>query len=116
MKIKSLVSLIIFFIILGCESKKTEDNSWLKNGTLHKATVAEWKKANDENKMATCADFVVSLKESDSKKFETISDIKVSALEMKNCLDEAVNGDSITDDMKINEIAVLCHINLKSFY
>lgn len=62
------------------------------------------------------ADFVVSLKESDTEKFKTISDIKVSALEMKNCLDEAVNGGSITDDMKISEIAVLCHINLKSFY
>lgn len=116
MKIKSLVSFIIFIIILGCESKKSEDNSWLKNGTLHKPTVAEWKQASDENKMATCADFVVSLKESDAEKFKTINDIKVSALEMKNCLDEAVIGGSITDDMKINEIAVLCHINLKSFH
>ena len=47
-------------------NSRIKDNSngtveWYEGGTLHNATVAQWKKATEQNKLATCADWLVAL-------------------------------------------------------
>lgn len=38
---------------------------WNKGGTLHQATVAQWHRSDFENGLATCADWVAAIRNSD---------------------------------------------------
>ena len=42
-----------------------QSKNWWEGGTLHKCTNAEWKTATQENKVATCSDWIVTLAKSD---------------------------------------------------
>ncbi|NRS87454.1 hypothetical protein HNQ02_000354 [Flavobacterium sp. 7E] len=86
--------------------EETTDN-WYTGGNLHKAKISEWKVATEENKLATCADFMAII-----QKDSRISDLKIKSIEMKNCIDEATRGLPSTDNMKTSEIASLCAVQL----
>jgi hypothetical protein len=86
----------------------------LKNGTLHKKTIIEWKTASDENKLATCADFMVNFKETDHQKYTSIKEMKYDANNLKICLDEGTRNNNYADNMKISEVAAVCYILMKS--
>ncbi len=120
--IKYIIALLLLFFIIKCynssqqkinptehlNSKTNVTDEWYVGGNLHKSKIREWKAASERNKLATCADFVANI-----KKDLPISELKTKAIEMKNCIDEATKGTSISDDEKTNEIAALCVILLK---
>ncbi len=84
-----------------------ESNEWYIGGNLHQLKVKEWKSATDENKMATCADFVMKMKPNIS-----INEANNYTLNLKNCIDEATFGSDYTNEEKITQIAAMCAIIL----
>lgn len=93
--------------VVKTENIDTNIDKWYAGGNLHKANISEWKIATDENKLATCADYVANL-----KKDLSMSELKIKSTEMKNCIDEATRGLPSTNNMKANEIAAMCAIQL----
>lgn len=77
---------------------------WYEGGSLHSSTVAEWKTASYENKLATAADWLASSKwkghlntSSDFDNMKQKAEILVAAV------DKAVSGNA-PDSWKMNEI------------
>lgn len=113
---KLLIGIIpSLFLFISCNQKNSEiqnnvQTDWLENGSLHKATVGEWKIADENNKLATCADFVGLIKKNKNEKYISIEEIKIDAIDMKNCIDEAIKGEAFNDNIDIAEVAVGCDI------
>lgn len=106
---KLTLLLLLAFTFLKCstgESTSSNTKEWYDGGRLHKAKALEWKSATDENKLATCGDFVSRADDSQS-----LEEIKRRAIELRSCVNEATVA-SETDDMKVSEIASLCIILL----
>ena len=106
---RSTILLFLAFIILNCstgETNSSKSKEWYEGGTLHKANAREWKSATDENKLATCGDFVSRADDSQS-----LEEIKRRATELRSCVNEATVEPG-TDDMKVSEVATLCIILL----
>jgi len=77
------------------ESEKTELNesstskSWYSGGNLHKADGTEWKKATEHNKLATCADFVMTIAKRNGETPSVFSsEYKKSSESLKDCIDK----------------------------
>jgi hypothetical protein len=66
---------------------------WYEGGTLHKASIPEWKAADYENKLATCADFIAAARDNLNLKITDVDSIKPYAEELVAFLDSAVEGD-----------------------
>ena len=94
---------VIFFS--GDNENKTSStkDEWYAGGTLHKATILEWKVATNKNKLATCADFV-AYKNKDIK----LNKLKIKASALQTCIDETVNGHSSADNETVSKIAAQC--------
>lgn len=109
--IGAFLLLVIAVKCLGSSSEEIYSNEnidkWYAGGNLHQAKISEWKVATEENKLATCADFVANI-----KKDLPMSELKIKSIEMKNCIDEATRGLPSTDNEKANEIAALCALQL----
>lgn len=87
--------------------KRPISKEWYEGGTLHKATVKQWKSATQKNKLATCADFMAVTDNSIS-----MTELKSRATNLMNCIDEATRGlDELNND-KVSEMATLCIITL----
>lgn len=100
--------------VISCSGGNEKEIEWTKNGTLHELTISQWKQSTEANKLATCADFVANLKNAENQKYTSMSDMKNDAITMKTCIEEAVNGGDYADNMKVKEVAVLCHIMVKA--
>jgi hypothetical protein len=111
-----VVTIILFVFVFACSnsnnSTKSQSDEWYVGGTLHKATVSEWKNATERNKLATCADIVASIKKFHNDSYNgDVTSMKRDAIQMMNCIDETVKGNVAENaNMKINEIAAACSI------
>jgi hypothetical protein len=116
--IKYIGAFFLLFIMVKCLSSSPEEvnptanidtntDQWYVGGSLHKSKVSEWKVATEDNKLATCGDFVANI-----KKGLSMSELKIKATELKTCIDEATAGSNTTDEEKVTEIAGLCAIQL----
>ena len=108
---------VVVFFVVACgqpnhkstiQSEVPKQKEWYEGGTLHKATIAEWKAATESNKLATCADFVASLEKPSS--MDAMLD---QALALKNCINEATEGISAADKESVVDIASACTILLR---
>lgn len=81
--------------------------AWYAGGTLHSATVGEWRTADDRNKLATAADWVVR-----SMPEIKTTDIERMAKELVACVDEAAPAASETST--VTDLAATCIILLKA--
>ena len=86
----------------------TSEKSWYEGGTLHKATIDEWKIASEENKLATCADFIASFNKSIS-----MPELKIKAASLVVCIDEAAKGISFKNRETVPSVASLCIQTMK---
>lgn len=91
----------IFFS--GSKESKSLTTEWYSGGTLHKASISEWKTATEQNKLATCADFV-ALKNKDI----SMDMLKIKARALQTCIDEAVVGHNAADNETVAKIASQC--------
>ena len=116
--IKYFGILLFALICVSCLNSSTEqtttseaispeltEKKWYAGGNLHKAKISEWKVATDENKLATCADFVANIKQDLS-----LDELRVKSEEMKTCIDEATRDLPATSSEKTIEIAATCAI------
>ena len=73
---------------------------WYEGGTLHNANALEWQRASQEDRLATCADFVVKahtaglLTRQISRAIGTVDDARPYAVELKACLNNAFNPEA----------------------
>ena len=96
------------------KSKNTESTSssasnfnssnWYEGGTLHQATVARWKASNEQNKLATCGDFMATY----DKSVSSMAVLKMRAEELKTCIDVATSGSDETNNVDVTTVAALC--------
>lgn len=82
---------------------------WYVGGTLHSATLAEWRNADQRNKLATAADWAV-------QGFDTIVGLQDNATELLTCVETAFDAYAAThkETDTVTEIAVVCVIMMKS--
>ena len=117
--ILSLLTVITFVILaiastnsISTTSQSPSEDVWYAGGTLHKASVYEWKNASEKNRLATCADFVTNIKKyhNESYKGDLVS-LKRDAIQMMDCINETVKGNVAQNaNMTIGEIATNCAI------
>ena len=84
----SLLLVLALLVIVAPVSAK----EWYEGGTLHEATIAQWKRASYQNKLATCGDWL-------------------SALYMRGNLNVSISG---MDDLKRCAVAVVDYIDKAS--
>ncbi len=78
-------------------------DEWYKGGILQSASVKYWRNATDENKLATCAEFLAI----DSNSL-SLNEQKKRAHKLLKCIDKAVKDYSIKEDVLVSEIANNC--------
>ncbi|HEY3983180.1 hypothetical protein [Cedecea sp.] len=91
---------ILFFAILALSTNSAFAKDWYQGGTLHEANALTWQKATQQNKLATCADFIAGLYSKDllapeiSEKMKSVEDFKPYASELVKQLDAAFAPES----------------------
>ncbi len=80
---------------------------WFDGGTLHDATVAEWREAEERNQLATAADWVVVLDND-----VPASELQPRATELTICTNTAIDGVEGLDESPAREIALVCALQL----
>lgn len=98
-------------VVSNTLEERSSDENWYSGGTLHSASIEQWKNATEDNKLATCADFVARLKEIKGDTYTNLDQMKRDATEMKDCINEAVKGDE-SIYTSISEISAVCYVLL----
>lgn len=112
---KRIFATVIFWaILIACSDSKKDiprtvpaKKMWYEGGTLHRAKISEWKNATEENKLATCGDFMATLDNSVS-----VDVLLDRAKALRACINEATNGIDNVDNDNVSEIASLCTVAL----
>ena len=89
------------------------DSEWYSGGTLHRATVGEWRNASYRDKLATAADWALA---HDGVKNEvtrsgSIQTLKPFAIDLVSCVDGAT-GPSGNDGLRVTQLAASCMVLL----
>jgi hypothetical protein len=108
MKYYNIIGIFAMSLLFAnCSKKKSEPDNWYNGGNLHSLKIYDWKKADEKNKLATCADFVCNIKSTKGEKYTSNLDMKADAVYLKNCIEETTI-DETSNENKISEIAALC--------
>lgn len=78
---------------------------WYVGGTLHQATLREWKVASYRNKLATAADFITNFNNALGKRHQWAS-LKAAAEELVRGID-GIASDGIVDNDEASDIAAM---------
>lgn len=91
------------------EAPTATPQPWYAGGTLHSATLTEWRNADHRNKLATAADWAV-------QGFDTVSGLEQKATELLACVEEAFDAYASTykETDTVTDIAVGCVILMKA--
>ena len=82
----------------------SNSSNWYEGGTLHKAKVARWKASTEQNKLATCGDFMAAY----DKSVSSMAILKMRAEELKTCIDIATSDSDYTNNLDVSTMAALC--------
>lgn len=114
MKMISKVALALLAMI--CFIATAQAKSWYEGGTLHKATVKQFRAAEYENARATAAEWLAA----------TISDKEISKLNELNwkhasenlvdCIVKATDDEEAVQNSAATDIALVCMTQLKKNY
>lgn len=88
---------------------KTEPEKWYEGGTLHNATMAEWKAGTEKDRLATCADFAARIKKANNQKFASEKELAEDAYYFLSFLDEVGKGD-VAQNEKVAEMVAAAQI------
>ena len=89
----------VLFAVLAFDAHAEE---WYQGGTLHNATAREWQAARADNRLATTADFVASLKAASN-----MTELKTRAQAVQKCITESTKDPSLYH-LQVSEVAVAC--------
>lgn len=102
-------------------------SEWYERGNLHQATVKTWKQSNYSNRLATAADWFVSITKSLNPSLERkmgnlstseyLITLKQFAIQLEKCVSDTASLNSknktfFKSDDKIAEIASICYISM----
>ncbi len=64
--VRAIVVMLAVVAVYGVSNSaeppsKPKAKKWYEGGTLHKKSALDWQEASDEDKLATCADFVTKI-------------------------------------------------------
>ena len=120
-KALALPLITIIVVLLACGGSETsspnqskeetsspnQSKEWYVGGTLHDKTIAEWRTASYDNRLATCADFVMTL-----GKYQSLPpDLKTRAVDLEACISKAVEDGNV-DYKSVSEIGGTCGVLL----
>lgn len=102
---KKLIFLFALSILTSCggSQENQAEDKWYVGGTLHTTTLKTWKSSTNENKLATCADYVANIKDYNGD----LDQMKTDATEVMKCIDEVALDDKLANQ-KTNEMAASC--------
>ena len=87
-----------------------ETRSWYEGGTLHRATVSEWRTSTGRNRLATSADFASAALNHKGRTFDSTGEMLGAAIAMKTCIDAATPD--AKEQMPVTGIAAICALLL----
>jgi hypothetical protein len=86
-------------------------SEWYQGGTLHRATVREWREADYMNRLATAADWAATLLEKTGNKPASTDALKPFAIDLEACVTTTV-ASGYADGQSVSEVAAACWILL----
>ncbi len=110
---KSLFVLVVLGSLLIYPTSSVANGKWYEGGSLHKASVSEWRSAPYGNKLATAGDWALINDAIKDKviKSGSIDTAKPYAAKLAACVSKAA-GPSGYDNAKVSELAATCQILL----
>jgi hypothetical protein len=110
-----LIAIVIFV------STPVYSAEWLKGGSLHKATVQEWRQATYKNRLATSSDWFVSITRAQNPKLQMKLDklnneewnatVKECSKQLEICVSEMASDEkSWSSNSLVATIASTCYI------
>ena len=87
------------------------DTAWYAGGTLHNATIAEWRMADHRNKLATSADWAAL-----GFDLHSMAEYEIYAPELLTCIDSAFDtyASLHPESFPINDLMLGCIIGMKN--
>lgn len=109
-----VILIVVVITIIGlCTSRNENKTSWYEGGTLHSATVVEWKAASESDKLATAADWLYNAQpgwkaviDGDPSKSQ-LKAFKEKSKLLSGSVDTAISETSELDTTKAAEIALM---------
>lgn len=100
-------SLLVILLFATCVSVNAKE--WYEGGSLHEATIAQWKRASQQNKLATCADWLAALwmRGNLNLNVSSINDMRTYANALVEYIDEASSKTRTLDNENANSVALL---------
>jgi hypothetical protein len=83
------------------------ERPWYEGGTLHGATMVEWRTASYANRLATAADFVAATSKSRGITFASMDELKEQAIALELAISTAGEGGN-ADHQQVSEVAAAC--------
>lgn len=104
-----VISVVAFFL-LARSLPATNAQPWNVGGTLHRATVAQWRAATHENKLATAADWLASYAAASGVRIGDVNDASLmrAAANLAGCIDEGTRGIHAVSESKAYDVADAC--------
>lgn len=101
-----ILFLMVTWLGTGMDAVADETSTrWFQGGTLHNATVGEWKSGTNRDKLATAADWLSStIWKGKLRSMQDFDQLKVKAQRLVNAVDEVAVKQG-TDSIKAMEIA-----------
>ena len=99
--------LLVFAVLVLCAPACAKE--WYEGGTLHNATIAQWKRASRQNKIATCADWLSALymRGNLNVNISGMNDLKTVATTLVDYIDKASGSTRELDNETANSVALL---------
>jgi hypothetical protein len=97
MKITNVCLIVLACLLTGCGSNTNQEVApnppqWYEGGTLHRASLSEWRAADEHNKLATAADISATLLKG---KFDNdMGVLRVKAEAMRDCISLSADPDA----------------------
>lgn len=82
------------------KEKVNPSNHDKPNQSLAFGKISDWKKASESEKLRICKGFADA--------FNKMSTLKIAAIDIKNCVDTATKGLDSTNEVKIQDLVILC--------
>lgn len=86
-------------------------SEWYQGGTLHRATVKEWREADYMNRLATAADWALTMLEKSGNKPADTDALKPFAVDLEACV-STTSASGYADGQSVSELAAACWILL----
>ena len=115
--ILTVVSTGLFAVLAACGAEVDNTSApqppppgaWYSGGTLHEATVGDWKSATAENRLATSADFVMA-----AGGYESIpSDLRERAVQFEACVSTGAQ-DTAFDTSVVRVFGAACALLIQN--